>query len=69
MRKWIAQFEMLDEVEELLLIYCANSWGVTFHDENWAHAGGDAWGLSGRITRETREVVNVVFGLYSPLGQ
>lgn len=36
MREWIVQLEMLDEAEglELVLTYCAISWGVKFHDEN-----------------------------------
>lgn len=44
--------------------YCA-SWSVKLHDENQTREGGDACGWSGRITRETKKMVNVVFRLYT----
>lgn len=65
-RKWIAWLVMLDEVGEIELVlgYCA-SWSVKLHDENQTREGGDACGWSGRITRETKKTVNVVFRLYT----
>ena len=43
----IAQREMLDEVEELELVFdhYAISWGLRFPDESSARESGDAWGL------------------------